>query len=1034
MINAVDGTGSDTEPAKQFTVNPSFKKGFIRVSQSDKRYFVYDDGSPYFAIGENVCWSGSGRTFNYDAWLTNLAANGGNFIRVWNAPWHTEIEWAWSYPSSVLGNYASRQKEAWELDYILQLCENLGIKVMLCLINHGKFDVDTNPNWDTNPYNILNGGFLNRAIDVWTDITAKNYLERKWRYYIARYAHYTSLLCWEFWNEMEWTGNTGSSNPDEKYSGHVSDSVNWHIWAKNYVGLQDPYKHIITTSYANARAWPVDVWNTGMEIVQEHNYGGTDMAAVAYNIISDLKELHLNKPLLIGEMGIGAAGGEETYDPAGIFLHTSSWASLMAKGAGGAMSWWWDNYIHPYNLYYRYKGLANFLQGEILDDKNYVSERPSVSTSMRADFYISPGFTTWMVPAPENNFTVYNAGYMVPSESKLGSRLYGPWKASAQNDPTFNVNYPVNGKFKVTCISEGSPNQNGIRIDLDGITQLNQFPVTMGTTYEIDVPAGQHTIFVTNSGYDWVEVSFTLTDYTYMLRCYALKGDNRVLGWVQSRNYTYWNVYNGLPLPYVNDGVVNLTGLNQDGIWTYEWYETLNGTLISSGTVNSSSGNANINVPSVDKDIAFKMFFTGGFPTNTPTETGTFTATATPTATFNLNGDTAKYHFETGTVMGWNTDASLINTTDIAYAGLHSVRMDANIASGQSKRIYISERSPYGTFAAHIYVPTGASVELRAKPYLQDYNWNWYDAGEITLTKGIWNDISWDLSLISFTNPCKAIGIEIYAYGGNYNGPVYFDSIHFYEQGEATYTPTTPETNTFTSTPTATMTFTHTSTATDTLTETFTETHTNTFTVTPTGTFYTDTPTITFTSVQTFTTTFSNTATYTHTITLSATITFTNTQTFTPLFSNTATYTFSITFSATYTFTPTITNTYTFTPTQTQTLINIPSDTPTPNYSKENFKIVSEILFPNPVFSDELNLSFIATKNVKKVEIRIYSKSFRLIREYKYVRLWLAGIENTIKIKDINLANGLYYYILIFNSFNEEKIKSKIKEVVILNK
>ncbi len=153
-IYAVDGTGFDTTQPRQFTVNSSLKKGFIRISQNDKRYLVYEDGSPYFAIGKNVCWSGSGRTFNYDAWLSNLAANGGNFIRVWNAPWHTEIEWSWSYPSNVLGNYSGRQKEAWELDYILQLCENLGIKVMLCLINHGKFDVDTNPNWNTNPYNI----------------------------------------------------------------------------------------------------------------------------------------------------------------------------------------------------------------------------------------------------------------------------------------------------------------------------------------------------------------------------------------------------------------------------------------------------------------------------------------------------------------------------------------------------------------------------------------------------------------------------------------------------------------------------------------------------------------------------------------------------------------------------------------------------------------------------------------------------------------------------------------------------------------
>ncbi len=857
IIYAVDTTGSDTFPARQFTVNSSSKKGFIRVSNNDKRYFVYDDGSFYFAIGENVCWSGSGRTYNYDAWLSNLAANGGNFIRIWNAPWHTEIEWAWSYPSNVLGNYASRQKEAWELDYILQKCEDLGIKVMLCLINHGKFDVDTNPNWDYNPYNILNGGFMDRAIDIWTNSTARSYLERNWRYYISRYAHYTSLLCWELWNEMEWTGNTGSSNPDEKYSGHISDSVNWHTWAKNFIKSMDPYKHIITTSYANTRAWGQDVWNTGMEIVQEHNYGGQDMAAVAYNIIQDLSTLHSDKPLLIGEIGIGAAGGEETYDPTGIYLHTSSWACLMAKAAGGAMSWWWDNYIHPYNLYYRYKGIANFLKDEILDNKNYISERPIISTSIRSDYYISPGFTTWMVPAPENNFTVYNAGYMIPSESKLGSRLYGPWKAEARNDPTFNVNFPVNGKFKVTCISEGSPGANGIRIDLDGVPQLNQFPVTMGTTYEINVPSGPHTIFVTNSGNDWVEVSFTLTDYTYMLRCYALKGNNRVLGWIQSRNWTYWNVYNGMPLTYVNDGILHLTGLNQDGIWTYEWYETLNGTLTSSGTVNAESGNADINVPSINKDIAFKIFYTGGFPTNTPTPQGTNTFTKTLTQT----------QINTATF----TETNIVTST-----------------------------------------------------YTQ------------------------------------------------------------------TFVPSTTFTSSATFTPSA------------------------TFTDSPTGTFYTDTPTTTFTLTETLTPTFSNTETYTPTNTLSISYTFTHTNTFTP----------SQTFTLNYT--------YTFTATATNTFVNTPSFTATYDYSKKIFKIIISELFPNPVFSNELNVKFKTSKNIEKIEIRIYSSSFRLIRKYIDENIWYGFKENNIKILDINLANGIYYYIIFFTSDSKEKIKSKIKELIIL--
>lgn len=34
----------------------------------------------------------------------------------------------------------------------------------------------------------------------------------------------------------------------------------------------------------------------------------------------------------------------------------------MGGGAGGAMNWWWDSYIHPYNLYQVFKGAGIYAQ------------------------------------------------------------------------------------------------------------------------------------------------------------------------------------------------------------------------------------------------------------------------------------------------------------------------------------------------------------------------------------------------------------------------------------------------------------------------------------------------------------------------------------------------------------------------------------------------------------------------------------------------------------------------------------------------
>ena len=47
--------------------------GFLRVSPLDHRYLTYDDGTPYFAIGENLSWYDARGTYAYDDWLDQLA-------------------------------------------------------------------------------------------------------------------------------------------------------------------------------------------------------------------------------------------------------------------------------------------------------------------------------------------------------------------------------------------------------------------------------------------------------------------------------------------------------------------------------------------------------------------------------------------------------------------------------------------------------------------------------------------------------------------------------------------------------------------------------------------------------------------------------------------------------------------------------------------------------------------------------------------------------------------------------------------------
>ncbi len=48
-VKAVDARGSTTSGAYLFTVNSSAKKGFVRVSKRDPRYFEFEDGTPFLS-------------------------------------------------------------------------------------------------------------------------------------------------------------------------------------------------------------------------------------------------------------------------------------------------------------------------------------------------------------------------------------------------------------------------------------------------------------------------------------------------------------------------------------------------------------------------------------------------------------------------------------------------------------------------------------------------------------------------------------------------------------------------------------------------------------------------------------------------------------------------------------------------------------------------------------------------------------------------------------------------------------------------
>jgi len=352
--------------------------GFVRRSSLDARYLVHDNGSPFFAIGENVGWYDGRGTYAYDDWYSNLAERGANFARVWMPSWAFGIEWS----DTGLGDYTGRLDRAWQLDHVLDAGARRGIYQMLSLQNHGAFSTIYNSEWSDNPYNVANGGPLASPEEFFTNHAAKRSFKRRLRYVVARWGYSTHLLAWELWNEVDLT--------DAYDSAAVTA---WHREMARYLRSLDPNRHLVTTSHALFFDDPA-VWRAGgLDFTQLHFYSRSDGLEILPNIADDVTRWTADRiettgrPVLFAELGTDSRGPAETVaaDPRGIGIHDGLWAGVVSGGFGTAMTWWWDNVIAAQpNRYYRMFGsVARFVNGVRWDREQFHAPRASARSSAR---------------------------------------------------------------------------------------------------------------------------------------------------------------------------------------------------------------------------------------------------------------------------------------------------------------------------------------------------------------------------------------------------------------------------------------------------------------------------------------------------------------------------------------------------------------------------------------------------------------------------------------------------------------------------
>ena len=50
-------------------------------------------------------------------------------------------------------------------------------------------------------------------------------------------------------------------------------------------------------------------------------------------------------------------------DPKGIHLHNGLFSSVGRLDAGTAMTWWWDSYVHPRDMYHIFGAFSRWIEG-----------------------------------------------------------------------------------------------------------------------------------------------------------------------------------------------------------------------------------------------------------------------------------------------------------------------------------------------------------------------------------------------------------------------------------------------------------------------------------------------------------------------------------------------------------------------------------------------------------------------------------------------------------------------------------------------
>lgn len=615
----------------EFEVTPNENaRGFIRIAENN-RYFEFENGEPYFPIGQNLQWSweGGGGLYTYLEWLDALAANGANYARLnVDIPWFIGIEW-----SSPPGQYNDAgQAAAHRLDEIINAAAERGIYLHITLIWHQSFreytglpvNVPTTParpdisaDFDNHPYNSTQGGNLTGAGDILYNSLAQSWLQRRLRYMMARYGYSPTIFSWEIVDALD---RVAAFAPER--------GLEWLTQMHNTIREFDPNNHLI--SVGTRDFLPTIQGSPLLDFAQTTIYQRRpveptqDQTRLTFNTLASAR-VAVDKPILISEFSLNPWFEPAEDDPSGTHIRNTIWASIMNGAAGSAMPYWWDTYIDQQNLYGIYAPLAYFTQGIRWNDNNFSLIEPGLT--LQTDFDEIP-----YEPLIINDFnpqfrsaslqgTVYEltADGAAPPTSLMSSYLYGQRFNSANAQPeVFRVTPPIDTTMtvRVRAVSPSAAARLVITIDERTALETDLSAGTDTTSFRIPLDAGSHTVVLSNPGDDWLQLeAIEIEAYRSPLRTYALADTTTgtALVWVQHRDYSWETIAGGTEITPLT-GTLTLNGM-PDGEYRVEFWDPFSGNVIGEELLRlnaESTGKLTIDLLPVERQLALRVLRVAG--------------------------------------------------------------------------------------------------------------------------------------------------------------------------------------------------------------------------------------------------------------------------------------------------------------------------------------------------------------------------------------------------------------------------------------